>query len=195
MTREEVKAIMPNATDEEITNFLNKHNAEINNVKVQFKAPDDYKALQEKAKKFDEYEREKLSLEEKTRLAHEEAEKFRLENLKILNRTKAVSEFASGGFKEEDYNGFIDSIVTEDTEGTIASAKSIVELLAKQREATKQSILDSQLNNTPKPNSGNAGTTGDASLSEAEKFAKQLGESRNAHNKNITAIRDSVLKR
>ena len=47
MTREEIKKLFPEATDEQVSALLSSHHSEMNKLK------DDNKALKEKADKFD----------------------------------------------------------------------------------------------------------------------------------------------
>lgn len=174
MTREEVKAIFPNATDEEVTALLNKHNGEITAVKSSGINADELKSLREKAKKFDDYEADKLSAEEKLKKLTEEAETAKITNLKMLNKTKAVAEFVNCGLSEEDYKGFIDSIVSENEETTLNSAKSIAAMLTSQKKAVEDKLKEESLKNTPKPN----GANDPQELSSAEQVAVNLASTR-----------------
>lgn len=184
MTREDVKKIFPNASDEEITAFLNKHNTEITTAKAGNIKEDELKALREKAKKYDDYEKDKLSLDEKAKLALEEAEKAKSDNLRLLNRTKVISEFAGAGLKEDDYKGIIDSIVSEDEDMSVNSAKSIVSMLAAQKKSVEDNFKENVLKNTPHPGGSNTDEgQGDDKLSEAEKLAVSFAKSRTSASK------------
>ena len=91
MTRDEIRKLFPEATDEQISTLLSSHHSELNKLK------DDNKSLKEKADKFDAAEREKLSQEEKLNALIEEANKAKAENLRLLNRTKAAAKLTSLG--------------------------------------------------------------------------------------------------
>lgn len=176
MTRDDVKGIFPNATEEEITAFLNKHNGEVTAAKSNGVKADELAELKEKAKKYDDYEAEKLSAEEKLKQLTEEAEKAKITNLKMLNKTKAVAELVNCGLSEDDYKGFIDSIVSENEETTVNSAKSIAAMLSSQKKAVEDKLKEDNLKNTPKPNGGNKNET----LTSAEKIAESLAAGRAA---------------
>ncbi|MDO4945686.1 MAG: hypothetical protein Q4E74_10870 [Ruminococcus sp.] len=184
MTREDVKKIFPNASDEEITAILNQHNSEVNTAKSGNIKADELKALREKAEKYDDYEKQKLTLDEQAKLALEDAEKAKSENLRLLNRTKVISEFAGAGLKEDDYKGIIDTIVSEDEETSVNSAKSIVSMLASQKKSVEDNLKESVLKNTPHPGGSNTDKgQGDDKLSEAEKLAVNLAKSRTSAGK------------
>lgn len=64
MTRDEIRKLFPEATDEQVSTLLSSHHNELNKLK------DDNKALKEKADKFDAAERDKLSQEESLNLSN-----------------------------------------------------------------------------------------------------------------------------
>lgn len=169
MTREDVKKIMPEATEEQITAFLNQYNAD---VKKSGLADKDLEDLRSKAKKYDDYETEKLTIEEKTQKALDEAEQMRIENLKMLNRTKALAEFTKAGITEDDCKELLSSIVTDDEAKTIANAQSFVNLLSSKTKAYQEQLKDTQLKNIIKPK--NNGGTLENEKTEAEKIALQI---------------------
>lgn len=174
MTREDVKGIFPNATDEEITAFLNKHNGEVTAAKSSGVKADELATLRDKAKKYDDYEAEKLTAEQKLKKLTDEAEAAKITNLKMLNKTKAVAEFVNCGLKEDDYKGFIDSIVSDNEETTVNSAKSIAAMLTSQKKAVEDKLKEDGLKNAPKPQ----GAGGNDGLTSAEKIAEKLATDR-----------------
>ncbi len=172
MTREDVKKIFPDASEEQITSILNNHNTEIITVKKSNLSVDELKKLKDKAKKYDEYEADKLTNEEKIQKALEEAELAKTENLKILNKSKAIQELVKGGFAEDDYKDFIDGIVSEDEVKTINMAKSMVNLLSKKNAEFETEYKNKQLEEMLKPEGGSDGDD----ISEAEQFAENLAK-------------------
>lgn len=111
------------------------------------------KALKEKADKFDEAEREKLSQEEKLNKLIEEANQAKAENQRLLNRTKAAAKLAAAGLSEEEYSSVLDGFVSDNEEQTIGFAEALTKLIGTSREkaaaAVKQELLQ-----TPPPVSG-----------------------------------------
>lgn len=172
MTREDVKKIFPDASEEQITSILNNHNTEITTVKKSNLLADELEKLKDKAKKYDEYEADKLTNEEKIQKALEEAELAKAENLKILNKSKAIQELVKGGFAEDDYKDFIDGIVSEDEVKTINMAKSMVNLLSKKNAEFETEYKNKQLEEMLKPEGGSDGDD----ISEAEQFAENLAK-------------------
>ncbi|MDE7399181.1 MAG: hypothetical protein K2N06_06600 [Oscillospiraceae bacterium] len=113
MTRDEIRKLFPEATDEQISTLLSSHHNELNKLK------DDNKSLKEKADKFDAAEREKLSQEEKLNALIEEANKAKAENLRLLNRTKAAAKLTALGLSEEEYSPILDGFVSDNEEQTL----------------------------------------------------------------------------
>lgn len=174
MTREQVKKVIPSATDEEITAMLNAHNTELTSAKSSQISAEDLMALRDKASKFDDFEKEKLSAEEKTRLALEEAEKSKSDATKILNRAKAVAELAKNGITEDACGGILDSFVTDNEETTLNNAKQLISMFSKQKETLETQFKEQNMSNTPKPPFGQ--TENNSNLSDGEQIAKSLAE-------------------
>lgn len=147
MTRDEIKKLFPEATDEQISSLLSSHHNELNKLK------DDNKSLREKADKFDAAEREKLSQEEKLNKLIEEANKAKADNLRLLNRTKAAAKLAPLGLSEEDYSPILDGFVSDNEEQTLGFADALVKMItstsAKAAAAAKQELMQ-----TPPPAAG-----------------------------------------
>lgn len=147
MTRDEIRKLFPEATDEQISTLLSSHHNELNKLK------DDNKSLKEKADKFDAAEREKLSQEEKLNALIEEANKAKAENLRLLNRTKAAAKLTALGLSEEEYSPILDGFVSDNEEQTLgfadALAKMITSTSAKAAAAAKQELMQ-----TPPPAAG-----------------------------------------
>lgn len=173
MKREDVKKIFPDATEEQITNILNSHNTEIQTAKKGSISEDELTVLKDKAKKFDDYEADKLTAEEKIQNNLKASELAKSESQKILNKTKAIQEFLNNGFKEDDYKDIIDGIVSDDEEKTVNMAKSFINVLTNQKKAIEDDIKDKNLHDIHKPGASNIN---DDDLSEAEQFATSLSK-------------------
>ncbi|MBR1750435.1 MAG: hypothetical protein IJ740_06050 [Ruminococcus sp.] len=151
MTREDVLKIFPNATPEEITAILNAHHSSVPKPKI---GDEELSALREKAQKFDEYEAEKLSNDEKLQKALEDAEKLKITNQKMLNRTKALSELVTGGFSADEAEKVVDSIVSEDEEKTVSAAKVFAELFKARSDAVMKKAKEDLMKDTGRPDEG-----------------------------------------
>lgn len=147
MTRDEIKKLFPEATEEQVSALLNSHHADIDKLR------ETNKSLKEKADKFDEAEREKLSQEEKLNKLIEEASKAKSENQRLLNRTKAAAKLTAAGLTEEEYSAVLDGFVSDNEEQTIGFADALAKLIGASREkaaaAAKQELMQ-----TPAPVSG-----------------------------------------
>ncbi len=161
MTRDEIKKLFPEATEEQVSALLNSHHADIDKLR------ETNKSLKEKADKFDEAEREKLSKEEKLNKLIEEANKAKSESQRLLNRTKAAAKLSATGLTEEEYSAVLDGFVSDNEEQTIGFAEALTKLIGASREkaaaAAKQELLQ-----TPAPVTG---TTPPAAPDLTEQFS------------------------
>ena len=124
MTRQELKDLMPDITDEQISAVLAKHHEEIN---AKTKAAEDkFSAYKDKADKYDKEQADKLSEQEKYQKLMEEATQIKAENTRLLNRTKVQEKFVKAGIKEECYSPLLDSIVSDDEGKSLAFADSLI---------------------------------------------------------------------
>lgn len=181
MTEEQIKKIFPDASDEQIKQLM----ADSEKEKASGISDDEIQILRDKAKKFDDSEAEKLSNEEKTKKALAEAEKSKLENARILNRTKAESVFSKSGLSEDDYSDFIDGIVSEDEDKTLNLANSIAAAVISKIQQTETDIKAKEQEDTPPPSGG---TDAEDESSEGEKIAKKLGKRKLETDKNSQKI-------
>lgn len=159
MTRQELKDLMPDITDEQISAVLAKHHEEIS---ARAKAAEDkFSAYKDKADKYDKEQADKLSEQEKYRKLMEEAAQIKAENTRLLNRTKVQEKFVKAGISEECYSPLLDSIVSDDEGKSLAFADSLISSFsanaAAAAEAAKQAAMQ-----TPAPNPGAIGNTAGA---------------------------------
>ena len=156
MTREELKAIMPEITEEQITAFLNKHHEELNKNKTddaaQKAALDAARKAQKEAEKaLKELQDGKLSDEEKVQKALAEAEASKAEYATKLNRLEVEKMFVEAGIASDSYYPILDSIVTADSEASRKTAESFVSVLKSQKEAVEKALKDELSKGAPAP--------------------------------------------
>lgn len=151
MTRDELRAIMPDITEEQISAFLSKHHDEVS---AKAKAAEyKYSEFREKAEKYDKEQADKLSEQEKLQKELEKAQKLAAENSRLLNRTKVTAKFVEAGIKEESYSSLIDDIVSDDESKSLQFADNLIKAFsanaAAAAEAAKQEAMQ-----TPPPAPG-----------------------------------------
>ncbi len=145
-----------------------KYNTEKQNTKAQLDA---YNALKSE---YDTFKQSKMTDEEK------QAEQARLqleENQKIktrLNEMTAKNIFAESGFKKEDYEGLLSSVVSEDEEKTKALAQTICNTMLKQKAEVEKAVKDKLVKGTKTPPAGT--DNGSEAESDLEKYKKLYAE-------------------
>ena len=187
MTREDVKKIFPDATDEQITSFLNQSNSDV--AKEKAKA----QKVKEQADKADALEKELEELKQQNMTATEKAElerqkekaanEKRISDLESALATsqkealtgKITSIFANAGMKGDAYAGAIKAFSAMPTEDAMKEAESFVKGVSE----VNKTVLDTAkaawekeaLENTPNPGGG-AGNNQTKPKSEASEYAK-----------------------
>lgn len=167
MTKEDVLKLFPEATPEQIASLLNLNDTDV------AKANAGIDAYKDKAKKFDELEKAKMSADEKLKQALADAEKAKSDNLKMLNRTKAVAELNKAGLTEDDYKDIIDGFISDDEESTISKAKSFADLFSKKKKEYEAELKHKGIKDMPKPNGGKEGGK---ELDEGEQLAANIAK-------------------
>lgn len=187
MTREDVKKIFPEATDEQITSFLNQSNSDVAREKAKNqKLKEDAekaKALEtelEELKKQNMSEAEKAELERQKEKATNEKRISDLESaLKAAQKDaltgKITSIFASAGMKGDAYAGAIKAFSNMDAEDALKEAQIFVDEISE----VNKSALDTAkaawekeaLEKTPNPGGGKSGGEPEKK-SEASEYAK-----------------------
>ena len=172
MKREDIKAILPDATDEQIDSILNQHGSELNAVKAQLtsaqQAATEAQAQHTAAlnEQKTEYERQIAELTQKVQAGMSEEERLQAA-VEAANQEKAAFKlksntldaktvFVAAGLTEEEYTPLLDQVVVDDGEKTKANAETIVALLAKQKEVVETATKDAVLKGNPSPG-GSAG--------------------------------------
>ena len=187
MTREDVKKIFPDATDEQITSFLNQSNSDVarEKAKVQKMKEDAEKAKAleeelEELKKQNMSESEKAELERQKEKAANEKRISDLESaLKAAQKDaltgKITSIFASAGMKGDAYAGAIKAFSNMDAEDALKEAQAFVDGISEVNKSTldtaKAAWEKEALENTPNPGGGKSGGEPEKK-SEASEYAK-----------------------
>ena len=181
MTREELKKIFPDATDEQITNTLNSFNTEKNDaVKNAGKniSDDELNKLKEKAKAYDDAEKEKMTAEQKYEALIKEAETAKAEAAKIRAKTKAEAEFIKAGLAESEYKDLLDDVIADDDEKTLARVGRFVGLIKAKTDAAIKTTTENLMKNGMQPKSDNGGKDENQKDTDpAMEFAKKISGS------------------
>ena len=187
MTREDVKKIFPDATDEQITSFLNQSNSDVAKEKAKNqKLKEDAEKAKALETELEELKKQNMSEAEKAELERQKekaANEKRISDLESALKTsqkealtgKITSIFASAGMKGDAYAGAIKAFSNMDAEDALKEAQTFVDGIS---EANK-SILDTAkaawekeaLENTPNPGGGKSGGEPEKK-SEASEYAK-----------------------
>lgn len=187
MTREDVKKIFPDATDEQITSFLNQSNSDVAKEKAKAqKLKEDAekaKALEtelEELKKQNMSEAEKAELERQKEKAANEKRISDLESALATSQKEALtgkitSIFAAAGMKGDAYVGAIKAFSNMDAEDALKEAQNFVDGIS---EANKSALDTAKaawekeaLEKTPNPGGGKPGGKPEKK-SEASEYAK-----------------------
>lgn len=187
MTREDVKKIFPEATDEQITSFLNQSNSDVAREKAKNqKLKEDAekaKALEtelEELKQQNMTDAEKAELERQKEKAANEKRISDLESALATSRREALtgkitSIFASAGMKGDAYAGAIKAFSNMDAEDALKEAQTFVDGIS---EANKSALDTAKaawekeaLEKTPNPGGGKSGGEPEKK-SEASEYAK-----------------------
>ena len=187
MTREDVKKIFPDATDEQITSFLNQSNSDVakekakaQKVKEQAEKADALEKELEELKKQNMSESEKAELERQKEKATNEKRISDLESaLKAAQKDaltgKITSIFASAGMKGDAYAGAIKAFSNMDSEDALKEAQTFVDGISEVNKSTldtaKAAWEKEALENTPNPGGGKSGGEPEKK-SEASEYAK-----------------------
>ena len=187
MTREDVKKIFPEATDEQITSFLNQSNSDVAKEKAKNqKLKEDAekaKALEtelEELKKQNMTEAEKAELERQKEKAANEKRISDLESALKTSQKEALtgkitSIFTSAGMKGDAYAGAIKAFSNMDAEDALKEAQTFVDGISEEKKTTldtaKAAWEKEALENTPNPGGGKSGGEPEKK-SEASEYAK-----------------------
>ena len=187
MTREDVKRIFPDATDDQITSFLNQSNSDVAKEKAKAQKlkedADKAKALEEELQAIKEQnmsEAEKADLERQKEKATNEKRISDLETaLKTAQKEaltgKITSIFANAGMKGDAYAGAIKAFSNMNAEDALKEAQTFVDGISVENknalDTAKAAWEKEALENTPNPGGGKSGGKPEKK-SEASEYAK-----------------------
>lgn len=187
MTREDVKKIFPEATDEQITSFLNQSNSDVAREKAKAqKMKEDAekaKALEEELeelKKQNMSEAEKAELERQKEKAANEKRISDLESALATSQREALigkitSIFATAGMKGDAYTGAIKAFSNMKADDALKEAQAFVDGISTENktalDTAKAAWEKEALEKTPNPGGG-TGNGKTEKKSEASEYAK-----------------------
>lgn len=187
MTREDVKRIFPDATDDQITSFLNQSNSDVAKEKAKAQKAkeqaDKAEALEkelEELKKQNMTEAEKAELERQKEKAANEKRISDLESALATSQKEALtgkitSIFANAGMKGDAYAGAIKAFSNMNAEDALKEAQTFVDGISAENknalDTAKAAWEKEALENTPNPGGGKSGGELEKK-SEASEYAK-----------------------
>lgn len=169
MKRDEIAAIFPGATEEQISTLLNGIGAELNPLKKsvtdltgqltaangELKASRDSEgALQAKVAELTSQVQSGMSAEELLKQREEAAAAKEREFTLKSNSLEAKSLFVGAGFSAEDIEQLLPRVVSEDAEATKTAAQALVDLDKRRRDEVAQSTKAALLKQNPGLNGG-----------------------------------------
>lgn len=187
MTREDVKRIFPDATDDQITSFLNQSNSDVAKEKAKAQKAkeqaDKAEALEkelEELKKQNMTEAEKAELERQKEKAANEKRISDLESALATSQKEALtgkitSIFANAGMKGDAYAGAIKAFSNMNAEDALKEAQTFIDGISVENknalDTAKAAWEKEALENTPNPGGGKSGGEPEKK-SEASEYAK-----------------------
>ena len=187
MTREDVKKIFPDATDEQITSFLNQSNSDVAKEKAKNqKIKEDAEKVKALETELEELKKQNMSEAERTELEHQKEKATNEKRISDLESAlkaaqkdaltgKITSIFASAGMKGDAYAGAIKAFSNMDAEDALKEAQTFVDGISEVNKSTldtaKAAWEKEALENTPNPGGGKSGGEPEKK-SEASEYAK-----------------------
>lgn len=187
MTREDVKKIFPDATDEQITSFLNQSNSDVAKEKAKNqKLKEDAEKAKALETELEELKKQNMTEAERTELEHQKekaANEKRISDLESALKTsqkealtgKITSIFASAGMKGDAYAGAIKAFSNMNAEDALKEAQTFVDGISEEKKSTldtaKAAWEKEALEKTPNPGGGKSGGEPEKK-SEASEYAK-----------------------
>lgn len=187
MTREDVKRIFPDATDDQITSFLNQSNSDVAKEKAKAqKAKEQADKAEALEKELEELKKQNMTEAEKAEL---ERQKEKAANEKIISDLesalatsqkealtgKITSIFANAGMKGDAYAGAIKAFSNMNAEDALKEAQTFVDGISAENKNTldtaKAAWEKEALEKTPNPGGGKSGGEPEKK-SEASEYAK-----------------------
>lgn len=198
MTREDVKKIFPDATDEQISSFLNQSNSDVAREKAKAqKVKEQADKADALEKELEELKQQNMSDADKAELERQKekaANEKRISDLEAALATsqkealtgKITSIFANAGMKGDAYAGAIKAFSNMNAEDALKEAQSFVDGISKVNKSTletaKAAWEKETLENTPNPGGG-SGDNKPGKKSEASEYAKAYSARMNPETK------------
>ncbi len=187
MTREDVKKIFPDATDDQITSFLNQSNSDVAKEKAKAqKAKEQADKAEALEKELEELKKQNMTEAEKTELEHQKEKatnEKRISDLETALKTaqkealtgKITSIFANAGMKGDAYAGAIKAFSNMNAEDALKEAQTFVDGISVENktalDTAKAAWEKEALEKTPNPGGGKSGGEPEKK-SEASEYAK-----------------------
>ena len=187
MTREDVKKIFPDATDEQITSFLNQSNSDVAKEKAKNqKLKEDAEKAKALETELEELKKQNMTEAERTELEHQKEKATNEKRISDLESAlkaaqkdaltgKITSIFASAGMKGDAYAGAIKAFSNMDAEDALKEAQTFVDGISEVNKSTldtaKAAWEKKALEKTPNPGGGKSGGEPEKK-SEASEYAK-----------------------
>lgn len=187
MTREDVKKIFPDATDEQITSFLNQSNSDVAKEKAKNqKLKEDAEKAKALETELEELKKQNMSEAERTELEHQKEKATNEKRISDLESAlkaaqkdaltgKITSIFASAGMKGDAYAGAIKAFSNMNAEDALKEAQTFVDGISVENknalDTAKAAWEKEALENTPNPGGGKSGGEPEKK-SEASEYAK-----------------------
>lgn len=187
MTREDVKKIFPDATDEQITSFLNQSNSDVAKEKAKNqKLKEDAEKAKALETELEELKKQNMSEAERTELEHQKEKatnEKRISDLESALKTaqkealtgKITSIFANAGMKGDAYAGAIKAFSNMNAEDALKEAQTFVDGISVENktalDTAKAAWEKEALEKTPNPGGGKSGGEPEKK-SEASEYAK-----------------------
>ena len=187
MTREDVKRIFPDATDDQITSFLNQSNSDVAKEKAKAqKAKEQADKAETLEKELEELKKQNMTEAEKAELERQKekaANEKRISDLESALATsqkealtgKITSIFANAGMKGDAYAGAIKAFSNMNAKDALKEAQTFVDGISVENknalDTAKAAWEKEALENTPNPGGGKSGGEPEKK-SEASEYAK-----------------------
>ena len=187
MTREDVKKIFPEATDEQNTSYLNQSNSDVAKEKAKNqKLKEDAEKAKALETELEELKKQNMSEAERTELEHQKEKATNEKRISDLESAlkaaqkdaltgKITSIFASAGMKGDAYAGAIKAFSNMDAEDALKEAQTFVDGISEVNKSTldtaKAAWEKEALEKTPNPGGGKSGGEPEKK-SEASEYAK-----------------------
>lgn len=198
MTREDVKKIFPEATDEQITAFLNQSNSDVAREKAKAqKMKEDAEKAEALEKELEELKQQNMTEAEKAELERQKekaANEKRISDLESALATsqrealvgKITSIFANAGMKGDAYTGAIKAFSNMNADDALKEAQTFVDGISAENktalDTAKAAWEKEALENTPNPGGGSGGKA-TVIKSDAAEFAKAYSAKMNQETK------------